>query len=99
MANTFRVERLDHGEWRMLPFAESQSVKYCHGFVDCIDSHYPSPPVRIVKISGGVQTVVRETKGRKTVDMHLRLRCAKCKSGNVVQCRNCGHEWDTSEVK
>jgi hypothetical protein len=63
----FIVERL-HPElgWRQLPFAESASVKYCHGYVDAIDAH-SSQPLRIVKIDGITTTVVRETKGRGEV--------------------------------
>lgn len=64
----FLVERLhEQLGWTRIPFAESSSVKYCQGYVDAIDSHYPSPPLRIVRIEDCTQTVVRETKGRGSV--------------------------------
>jgi len=54
-------------EWRDIPFAESKSRAYCDGYVDCMDSHYPSAPCRIIRIADGVETVVRETRGRGDV--------------------------------
>ena len=54
--------------WQRIPFAESTTRAYCDGWVDCMDSMYPSPPMRIVCIDGDkVLKVIRETKGRAAV--------------------------------
>lgn len=61
----FWVEKQIDGEWKLIPFAESNTVQYCHGYVDAMDSWYPSPPCRICKrISGAKFKVMRETTGR-----------------------------------
>ena len=64
----FRVQH--HHEvlgWMTIPFAEG-SRRYCDGWVDCMDSIYPSRPVRIICIENILQpkvfTVVRETEGQ-----------------------------------
>lgn len=56
--------------WRNVPFTQSQSRKYCDGWLDCMDSMYPSPPMRIVAIDSkrpAQEEVVRETKGHGPV--------------------------------
>lgn len=63
-----QVQRDDLG-WRTIPFAEGTRA-YCDGWVDCMDSMYPSKPCRIICIDGKHPQpwhVVRETKGRGAV--------------------------------
>ena len=44
---------------------------YCDGYIDAMDSLYPSDPCRIIKEDeNGVKTVVRETKGRGAVHLN-----------------------------
>ena len=51
--------------WRSVPFAEHRTRAYCDGWVTCMDSFYPSSPMRIICIDdAGDSSVVRETKGR-----------------------------------
>lgn len=52
-----------YGEWVKVPFTESDIKAYCDGYVDAMDSLYPSRPYRIVKDG----KVIRETKGRARV--------------------------------
>lgn len=64
---TYVDERLG---WREVPFTKQGSKTYCEGWVDCMDSHYPSRPCRIVCVDSAhpsVETVVRETRGRGEV--------------------------------
>ena len=61
----FWIEKKSGDQWKPIAFAESNSVQYCHGYVDAMDSLYPSPPFRICKrISGAKFKVLRETNGR-----------------------------------
>ena len=62
----FWVERLrDDGDWHKVPFAASNSVQFCHGYVTAMDDVYPSPPFRICKrVTAATFKVLRETKGR-----------------------------------
>lgn len=54
--------------WRRIPFVEHKTKAYCDGYVDALDSMYPSKPVRIVKVEkDGTTKIVRETKGRGKV--------------------------------
>lgn len=50
--------------WRTVSFTETQSIQYCHGWLDAMDSVYPSAPYRIMKVTGATQEIIRETKGR-----------------------------------
>lgn len=63
----YYIERINNGIWYKIPFAESKTRNYCDGYVDAIDSMYPSDPCRIVKNDKGVISIVRETKGRSAV--------------------------------
>jgi len=57
--------------WVKISFTECKNKMYCQGYVDCMDSHYPSNPVRIVKTEvDGVTKVVCETKGRGEVHLN-----------------------------
>lgn len=38
--------------WRNVSFVESKTKAYCDGWVDCMDSMYPSRPMRIICIDG-----------------------------------------------
>jgi len=62
----FWVERLrSDGEWKEVSFAASNSVQYCHGYLDAMDSVYPSGAFRICKrVTPTTFKVLRETKGR-----------------------------------
>lgn len=51
------------GEWYLLSFAKG-SKDYCQGFVDAMDSLYPSRPYRIAYFECERWHIVRETKGR-----------------------------------
>jgi hypothetical protein len=56
--------------WFKLPLTHHQTKAYCDGYVDAMDSLYPSSPHRIVKTDkDGTAKVVRETKGRGPVDV------------------------------
>lgn len=65
--------------WRNVPFAESRTQAYCDGWVDCMDSMYPSPPMRIVRVdtasdrdAAAAFNVVRETRGRAKPHLNSR---------------------------
>jgi hypothetical protein len=58
---TFYVETFDNGIWVRKPFVESQSLKYCHGYVDAYREHHYGLRMRIVKASGATQIVLRDT--------------------------------------
>lgn len=62
----YRIDRKcpDLLEWQPVPFTEAQSLQYCRGWVEAMDSLYPSPPYRIVKITGDTQIILRQTTGR-----------------------------------
>jgi hypothetical protein len=58
-------------DWYKVPFIEHRSRSYCDGYVDAMDSLYPSDPCRIIKEDeDGIKTVVRETKGRGAVHLN-----------------------------
>lgn len=59
----FWVERKRNGRWQRLAFAESNSVQYCHGFLDAMSCFYPSDPYRICKRTPDGEKVLREFKG------------------------------------
>jgi len=68
----FYVER-NHDDlgWFRIPFVEHKTRAYCDGYVDAMDSMYPSKPVRIVKKEkDGTIKIVRETKGRGEVHVN-----------------------------
>jgi len=55
--------------WRYVPCIESSSLLYCYGYLDAINSLYPSNPHRVVEVTGRGTTVevvriVMETQGR-----------------------------------
>ncbi len=55
-------------KWCKIPFTEHKTKAYCDGYVDAMDSMYPSKPMRITKKEkDGTIKVVRETKGRESV--------------------------------
>jgi hypothetical protein len=57
--------------WFKIPFTEHKNRTYCDGYVDAIDSMYPSQPMRIVKQEkDGTTKIVRETKGRGEVHVN-----------------------------
>jgi len=59
------VKHRDIEGWTPVSFVSSNSVQYCHGYLDAMDALYPSPPYRICKrVSGAKMKVIRETKGR-----------------------------------
>ena len=61
----FWVERLREDVWKEVPFASSNSVQFCHGYVTAMDDVYPSPPFRICKrVTATTFKVLRETTGR-----------------------------------
>lgn len=51
-------------QWMEVPFAEGP-LSYCKGWVDAMDSLYPSHPYRVVYINTGEGTirVMHETRG------------------------------------
>jgi len=54
--------------WRAVDFASSNAVQYCHGYLDAMDSLYPSAKYRICKRdSPSNMKVLRETGGRGEV--------------------------------
>lgn len=66
----FYVERNTNSilGWCPIPFVEHKTRAYCDGYVDALDSMYPSKPVRIVKKEkDGTIKIVRETKGHGSV--------------------------------
>lgn len=68
----YYVERYhDELNWRKVPFIEHRTKAYCDGYVDAMDSMYPSNPYRIVKIEkDGTTKVVRTTNGRSCVHLN-----------------------------
>lgn len=62
----YHVEQKNGNTWLKLPFINSKTRGYCDGYVDCKDSMYPSPPLRIMKAE---KEIVRETKGRGEVSL------------------------------
>ena len=69
---SWHVER-NEGEplgWRPISFAAG-TLQYCEGWVDAMDSCYPSKPMRIVATfaDGSIQ-VVRKTEGRSGVHLN-----------------------------
>lgn len=56
--------------WHPIPFASHKNKTYCDGYVDALDSMYPSKPVRIIKTEKGETKVVRETKGRGEIQLN-----------------------------
>lgn len=68
MTHIYRVYRVESGRWAHVPFAEGV-LSYCNGYVDAMDSLYPSPAYQIRKF--GIVTrdmsIVRETNGRNAV--------------------------------
>lgn len=63
--NVFRVYMNRNGGWAPIPFAEG-TLAYCNGYVDAIDSLYPSNPCKIMKFNNatGEFKMIRETPGR-----------------------------------
>lgn len=60
-----------YDKWCKIPFAEHKTKAYCDGYVDAMDSIYPSKPMRIVKKEkDGIIKIVRETKGRGSVHIN-----------------------------
>lgn len=51
--------------WMPVPFAESNTRAYCEGYVDAMDSLYPSAKYRIMK----GDEVLRETNGHAYVSV------------------------------
>jgi len=59
------IERFIDGDWCPIPFASSDSIKYCHGYADAMDSLNPSHLYRICKkCSAATFEVVRKGGGR-----------------------------------
>lgn len=69
MAASFHVERLFCTGWRKLAFTE-RNLSYCEGYVDALDSLYPSDSMRIVKAVNGKESVVREVAGKAGVHLN-----------------------------
>ena len=61
----FKVYAERNGRWSPIPFAEG-TLAYCNGWVDAMDSLYPSNPHKIMKFNNktGEFLQIRETKGR-----------------------------------
>ena len=60
----FWVERKFGDGWKPVFGASSNAVQYCHGYIDAMDSVYPSAPYRLCKRSdGAMMKILRETKG------------------------------------
>jgi len=54
--------------WHKVPFAEHKNRCYCDGYLDALDSRYPSDPARIIKTEkDGSKKIIRETKGHGKV--------------------------------
>lgn len=69
--------RNDSGTWMKL-FGADGARGFCEGWVACMDSMYPSPPMRIIAtFADGSTKVIRETKGRRGV--HLNTRAGETK--------------------
>ena len=68
----YYVERKSNRlDWYKVAFIEHRTRSYCDGYVDAMDSLYPSDPCRIIKEDeDGIKTVVRETKGRGAVHLN-----------------------------
>jgi hypothetical protein len=68
----FWIERqVSDNSWARVPFAVSNSVQYCHGFLDAIDCMYPSQPHRLCKrMTPATMKVLRETQGRGAVHLN-----------------------------
>ena len=63
---TYRVEKhYPELGWRTVWHTKGASKEYCTGWVNAMDSLYPSKPHRIVQDNMGI--VVYETKGRGEV--------------------------------
>lgn len=61
MNHRFWVERCWDGEWKPVAFVESNSVQYCHGWLDCVESMLPHKSYRLCKrISPSTFKVLRE---------------------------------------
>lgn len=64
----FWIERQRNGQWERVNFAASNSVKYCHGYVDAMSTFYPSDPYRICRRdTAATFKVLREFKGHGKV--------------------------------
>lgn len=61
------VEVFRFDKWTKLPFAEGSRV-YCTGYIDALNSMYPSPSHRIVENETG--KIVMETKGNGKVHVN-----------------------------
>jgi hypothetical protein len=67
MAKQFEVQRYGGDQWRTVNFTIG-GLPYCRGYVDAMDSLYPSPPYRVVELVGSDEIrVVQETTGRAAV--------------------------------
>ncbi len=65
---TYLIQRQNPDKaWVATPF-QSGSKDYCDGYLDAMDSLYPSAPYRIITYDDkGIVNVYRETKGRSSV--------------------------------
>lgn len=60
----YQVQSYRNENWMNTPFAGG-TLSYCRGWVDAMDSLYPSPRYRIAEfVDGDLIRVVHETTGR-----------------------------------
>lgn len=80
--NRWHVERKEDDPVGWMPiFGASGTRQYCEGWVDAMDSCYPSKPLRIVAtFADGSIEVVRMTKGRGNV--HQNSQASVSESGH-----------------
>lgn len=68
------------GTWRAVPFCQG-TRDYCDGYLDAMDSLYPSAPYRVIWYEkSGIWDVYRETKGRGEVHTNGFLEDVQCES-------------------